>query len=154
MSIAEIEAAIENHGRHNVELSPNGNVVIHTNRDEAMSQIPPKNAASHEPQPMKWMSLQEFQALGFLQELNRCFLHPLGLAMAVANDGENVTFAGIWDCRDDPEGIIYGPEDVKAPEFAQKAAHVSQLRESKFSTRFLLCGFGEDGAIQPIPTDN
>jgi hypothetical protein len=59
---------------------------------------------------IKKMSVKEFRELGYLQEVNRRFLHPLGLALEVriSKDGkENIT--EVWDYRDDPEGLIFGP---------------------------------------------
>ncbi len=103
---------------------------------------------------MKWMTLKEFQALGFLQELNRCFLHPLGLAMAVKIEGEGtinsaVEFSGIWDCRDDPEGIMFEPSDVASATFAKNAFAVSRLKLSKEIARCRL--FDSESTIQAIP---
>lgn len=83
------------------------------------------------------MELKDFQEKGFLQEVNRCFLHRLGLALAFAKDdvtGE-VSFSGIQDERDDPEGIIFGTFDKK------KAAYVGGLIEAKrkFRARLSMC---------------
>jgi hypothetical protein len=57
---------------------------------------------------MEYMSVKEFRELGYLQELNRQFLHPLGLALeVVVDDDGNESFGGVWDCRNDEDGIIY-----------------------------------------------
>lgn len=88
----------------------------------------------------KRITAREFRQLGYLQELNRRFLHPLGLALEaqfdncpecvgeggndqVARfrnrdrscalcDGQGVVgdgrISGVWDYRDDPEGLIFG----------------------------------------------
>lgn len=57
---------------------------------------------------VKYMDIKEFRKKGYLQELNRRFLHPLGLAMEVLIDDDgNETLGGVWDYRDDKEGIIY-----------------------------------------------
>lgn len=58
----------------------------------------------------KKMSVKEFRELGYLQEVNRRFLHPLGLALEVQiyENGEEC-IKEIWDYRDDPEGLIFGP---------------------------------------------
>ncbi len=47
-----------------------------------------------------------------LAEVNRLFFHPLGLALEAIVDDETgeEKLGGIWDYRDDPEGIIYKPE--------------------------------------------
>lgn len=65
----------------------------------------------------KMMDLTEFQRKGFLQEANRQFFHPLGLALALSrpgDDGERIL--GVWDHRDDPEGIVFTDltDDVSA----------------------------------------
>jgi len=55
------------------------------------------------------IDVKEFRSKGYLQELNRRFLHPLGLALEVIineNNGDEV-LGGIWDYRNDPEGIHY-----------------------------------------------
>lgn len=60
-------------------------------------------------EPIKAISVAEFREHGYLQELNRRFLHPLGLALSVEVDedtGEE-SFGEIWDYRDDPEGMLY-----------------------------------------------
>ncbi len=58
------------------------------------------------------IDIKEFREIGLLQEINRQFLHPLGLALEVRIDDDgNETLGGIWDYRDDPEGMLYG-EDV------------------------------------------
>lgn len=63
-----------------------------------------------------YMDLNEFHDLGFLQEINREVLHPAGLAMEMYTDDEgNVTgFGGVWDYRDDPEGMFFGPGEISA----------------------------------------
>lgn len=65
---------------------------------------------------MKYMDPAEFRRLGYLQEVNRRLLHPLGLALCVKADADGaVQLSGIWDCRDDPEGIRFdGPLDGDA----------------------------------------
>lgn len=57
---------------------------------------------------IKRIDIKEFREAGYLQELNRRFLHPLGLALEIirADDGKE-TLGGIWDCRDSSGGMIY-----------------------------------------------
>jgi len=65
---------------------------------------------------IKKMDIKEFQEKGFLQEVNRLFFHPLGLALEVIiDDDESYRLGGIWDYREDPEGIFYAemPEEMK-----------------------------------------
>jgi hypothetical protein len=60
---------------------------------------------------VKRIDIEEFRQVGYLQEVNRCFLHPLGLALEVITDdqGRAVSLGGVWDYRDDPEGMNFGP---------------------------------------------
>ena len=66
---------------------------------------------------MKYMPIEEFKELGYLQEVNRLFLHQVGLALIVSRNDEDgsMSLCGIHDCRDDPEGILFDSYDkVKA----------------------------------------
>lgn len=67
----------------------------------------PKCISSDE---VKRIDIKEFRALGFLQEINRLVLHPCGLALEVIVDKETgeERLGGVWDYRDDPEGMAYG----------------------------------------------
>ena len=58
---------------------------------------------------IKRMNVAEFREFGYLQEVNRQFFHPLGLALEVLVDEEtgNERLGGIWDYREDPEGVIF-----------------------------------------------
>lgn len=77
----------------------------------------------------KKMSVQEFREFGYLQELNRRFLHVLGLALeVVVNEDGSETLGGIWDSRDDPEGLVYGPDTMES-EKTQRVAE--ELRKRK-----------------------
>lgn len=58
----------------------------------------------------KKMSVKEFRKLGYLQELNRQFLHPLGMALdVVIEKNGRERFGEVRDDRDNPEGFIFGP---------------------------------------------
>jgi hypothetical protein len=54
------------------------------------------------------MPLKEFVDFGYLHELNRQFLHPLGLAISVMEDSDDgtVVFDTIWHTSD-PDGMIF-----------------------------------------------
>lgn len=90
----------------------------------------------------KKMSVKEFREQGYLQELNRQFLHPLGLALEVAlhEDGTE-SFGEVWDARDDAEGMIYGPGMIDA----EKAAEIARQLLHRSSARFEKLGY----VIQP-----
>jgi hypothetical protein len=87
-----------------------------------------------EKQEINYLDLNVFRNDGFLQEANRKFFHPLGLAISVIveDDSGNVTGVGpVWDYRDDPEGMFYGPDMIN-PERVNK---VEELRKSKTDAR-------------------
>ncbi len=91
---------------------------------------------------IKIMSVREFREKGFLQEANRQFFHPLGLALQINIDADgNESLGGIWDYRDDPEGMLFDEVDV------EKAHFVKGLQDAKAKTRMEVLGF----VIQPVP---
>lgn len=57
----------------------------------------------------EYMDLTEFVDDGFLQEANRQFFHPLGLALTVMreDDGTVSSIIGVQDARDDEEGFLF-----------------------------------------------
>ena len=92
---------------------------------------------------IKKIDIKEFRELGFLQEANRLFFHPLGLALEVVQDENgNEQLGGIWDYRDDPEGVTFGEGMVDR----EKIRVVTDLRVSKVKARRELLG----GPIQGI----
>jgi hypothetical protein len=124
---------------------------------------------------VKKMPVAEFRRLGLLQELNRQFLHPLGLALEVVVDDPDLCrcgqlresevhqvksadpdvrfhahpfeerperFGGVWDCREDPEGMVFGE-----PTNPAGAAYVEQLREEHRAARQALLN---GRTIQPV----
>lgn len=52
---------------------------------------------------MKYLNNSTFDKLGYINEINRLFLHPVGLAM-ILEDGGDIK---ILDCRDRKEGLIF-----------------------------------------------
>jgi hypothetical protein len=89
---------------------------------------------------------------GFLQEANRLFFHPLGLALEISIEWpENIpkkemekydndaskhpnsvwTLNGIWDYRRDEEGIIFSDGELSF----EKAKKVASLLQSKIVAR-------------------
>ena len=84
------------------------------------------------------LSVTEFRELGYLQELNRRFLHPLGLAIEVQiNPDGSEELGGIWDSRDDPEGIIYGEGIIDH----DKARYVYDQEAARKHVRVEMLGF-------------
>ena len=83
---------------------------------------------------IKHIDIKEFRERGYLQEANRRFFHPLGLALETTIcdncggsgyepgsnnhcqglrlqeggcDGKGEWISGVWDYREDPEGITF-----------------------------------------------
>jgi hypothetical protein len=98
---------------------------------------------------MQMMSLKDFRDKGYLQEVNRKFLHPLGLALGIAIDkqetddeNEQNYFLVIIEALDDPEGILY-PYAMMDQE---KTAYVDKQWMERAVTRQKELGY----VIQPI----
>jgi len=92
---------------------------------------------------MKKITAKEFRELGLLQEMNRLFLHPMGLALEVIIDDDGTErFGGVWDFRDDPEGMTFSEEILSF----EKAQAVAALFDAKASTRKEKFGWH----VQPI----
>lgn len=92
---------------------------------------------------ISYIDIQEFREAGYLQEANRRFFHPLGLALEifVEEDGTE-RLDGIWDYRQDPEGVIFGDGVADV----EKARRVDAEIESHRPAREAL--FGD--IIQPL----
>lgn len=86
---------------------------------------------------VKRIDIAEFRREGYLQEVNRRFLHPLGLALevVVADDGTE-RLGGIWDYREDPEGIYFDGMDL-----AEKAEAIDRLWSERESPRREALGY-------------
>ncbi len=93
---------------------------------------------------IKFIPIKEFRELGFIQEINRRLLHPCGLALEVIIDTDtgDTVLGGVWDYRDDLEGMCYG-EGVMS---ADKVASVDELFYSKAQQRRDALGYH----IQPV----
>lgn len=76
----------------------------------------------------KKMNIEEFVEFGYLQEVNRLVLNPVGLALEVRNG----KLDGIWDKRSKREGLLLSEVDPK------KAARVSAERRKRRAVRSLL----------------
>jgi hypothetical protein len=88
------------------------------------------------------IDIAEFRREGYLQELNRRFLHPLGLALEVVveEDGSE-RLGGVWDYRADSEGIYYdGTAD------AAKAARIDDLLAERSPARKAALGW----IVEPV----
>jgi molecular chaperone GrpE len=68
---------------------------------------------------IKKIDIKDFRESGYLQEANRRFFHPLGLALEVSIEDEKELISGIWDYREDKEGIYYDIQNSE-PERKEK----------------------------------
>lgn len=92
----------------------------------------------------EFLDISEFRRLGYLQEVNRQFLHPLGLALEVVVEEDGTErLGGIWDYRDDPEGIFFGEDIIDRARTRYVADEFHRIGVER-QTRL---GF----AIQPVP---
>lgn len=89
---------------------------------------------------MEYVNGNEFRDEGYLLELNRRFLHPLGMALEVdyATEGKDPSIQmRVQDFRNDSEGIwmTLTPEDV------QRGRKVRNVELSRASARRRRLGF-------------
>ncbi|MCM3257110.1 hypothetical protein M3664_04845 [Paenibacillus lautus] len=95
----------------------------------------------------KYIDIKEFREKGYLFEANRMFFHPLGLALEIKFDeAGNETLGGIWDYRDDPEGMLYDDNTMKSEVAKKKALHVNKELSEKALVRKKKYGY----IIQPL----
>lgn len=93
---------------------------------------------------LKRMSLDEFVGKGYLQEANRQFFHPVGIALMVEYNDELLSYtklSGVLDGRDDAEGFYYPDEWINTPEAEIKRAFIAEERERFRKLRLSNLGF-------------
>jgi len=88
------------------------------------------------------MTVEAFREQGYLQELNRRLLHPLGLALEVVVDEYGKErFGSIWDYRDDAEGLLYADEVMSSKDTKAKADKFKAEWKKKTTLRKKLVGY-------------
>jgi hypothetical protein len=98
---------------------------------------------------IKRMPVGMFRELGLLQEVNRLFLHPRGLALEVVVDEDGERFGGIWDYREDPEGMAFAGDLLKGGHTRIRRQAVERMYQEHLEHRQAL--FGTEDGIQPLP---
>jgi len=95
---------------------------------------------------IKRIDIREFREKGYLQELNRRFLHPLGMALeVVVDENGNEKLGGIWDSREDEEGIYYdikNSDSSRKERFKSNEKFINEEFNSKIKIRKEKIGFG------------
>ena len=103
---------------------------------------------------IKYMDIKEFREKGYLQEVNRQFLHPLGLALEIQiGDDGSEKLGKIWDYRKDKEGIYYNLKDStqeRINKFKEKAKFINDEFSRIGEGRSRKLGF----RIEPIPEND
>ena len=97
------------------------------------------------------ITAREFREFGYLQEVNRNFLHPLGLALEIVIDGDEIEFGGVWDYRDDPEGMRYGAgqmDPVKADRVAEEWESHAVFRKENLG--YIVQPIGDQPEEEPV----
>jgi len=99
------------------------------------------------------MPIKDFLDLGYLQEVNRQLLHLCGLALEVSIDDETGEhkLSGVWDYRDDPEGMVYG--DLSKDDAIYKKVMVEAEMEKHVEKRYEKYNWIEQPINTKIPND-
>lgn len=97
------------------------------------------------------MNIIEFRTKGYLQEVNRRFFHPLGIALEIILNDETgeEKLGGIWDYRSDEEGIYYNikeSDEERINRFKRNKAFIDNEFEVRNKIRKEKLGF----EIEPI----
>lgn len=100
---------------------------------------------------IKYIEIKEFREKGYLQELNRRFLHPLGLALEIIIDEYgNEILGGIWDYRDEEEGMYYdlnNSDEKRKTLFAKKFNFIENEWSKRKPKRIEKLGFMEEPIV-------
>lgn len=93
---------------------------------------------------MPYIDPQQLLDEGYVQEVNRQFFHPLGLALCVEVEADGSTrIAGVLDYRSDPEGMAFADGVLNI----DKATHVLLVQEARKRPREAALGY----CVQPVP---
>ncbi len=83
---------------------------------------------------IKKIDIKDFRESGYLQEANRRFFHPLGLALEVSIEDGKELISGVWDYREDKEGIYYDIQNSE-PERKEKFLKNKNFIDSQLKER-------------------
>ena len=97
----------------------------------------------------KKINIKEFVEQGYLQEVNRQFFHPLGLALEVKKTGDEYQLDGIWDFREIKGGVRFSDNIITSKEFIDRCNNIKKLQKTKNLDRKLLY----DEISQKVPRE-
>lgn len=84
---------------------------------------------------MKYMPVQEFLDFGYLHELNRQFLHPLGLALDVIEEEDgSLHLNGIQDFRDQVGGYTFAEKTLDPAKVSRVADEIVNRASQRRTT--------------------
>lgn len=105
---------------------------------------------------LKYITVDELWELGFIQEANRQFWHPHGLAVSVIRNAVNAPggkFGPVWDCRGDAEGIYFDGQIIQSERWMANAMQVRAEANLHYGARRQLFGLGDNPdprIVQPL----
>lgn len=98
----------------------------------------------------KRITAKELREMGLLWKINRDILHPFGLALeTLQHEDFTETFGGVWDSRDDPEGMRYG-EELHRKGFDKYSRFMEDEGLDLYTERMKRLGYIE----QPLPEED
>ncbi len=97
---------------------------------------------------IKNMDIKEFRTTGFLQELNRRFLHPIGMTLTVEIDDVGNESLGDILYTDNMSGIIYGSDDIQMK--YNRMQNVRNVERLMHKERLKTLGY----VVEPIAYDS
>ena len=107
---------------------------------------------------IKRIDIKEFRESGYLQELNRRFLHPLGLALEIVQEDDGTEKLGsIWDYREEDEGIYYdiaNSDDERKSKFQKNKKFIDNEFENRNKVRKKILGFDIESILEVDQEDN
>ena len=136
----------------------------HDTPDDVKVMIRTQNLSISSKSEINRMGYEEIRELGILHEINRLFLHPLGLTLAIMiptpdlkdEDRDEEHFVGLMymiDDRDDPEGTIFAETALDQ----EKIDKFEAFRRARWRERQDRLGFviqPEEEISTPLLTEN
>jgi hypothetical protein len=101
---------------------------------------------------IKKINLKKFVRKGYLQEVNRCFFHPVGLALGMKVEDDEYQLDAIYDLRDSETPFHFGYDRMTEEELSsriEKKNFIDQEMAVRNASRTHLLG----DSIEPLGED-